>query len=70
MDHLAKQKNLFVRIVLKGLIADFNCIFNTVTKAKVSGKVKLNGPEIENSGREVLLSQIFRAAHLFYLSGN
>src|SRR5688572_6275343 len=70
MDHLTQQKNSFVRILLKGLVTYFNCIFDTVAETKVPRKVELDRPEIEHCGREVLLSQIFRAAHFFYFAGN
>jgi hypothetical protein len=69
MNHLTKQKNPFVRIVLKGFIADLDCILNPVTKTEMSGQIKLHGAEVEKGRRKVLLSQIFRTANFFYPSG-
>ena len=46
VNHLAEQKNSFVRIFLNCLVADFNGIFHAITKSEMTGDVKLNGAKI------------------------
>jgi len=47
MDHLAKQENPLRGIFLKRLIADLDCVFNTVTKSEVTRKKENYRSEIE-----------------------
>lgn len=59
VNHLAQEINVFASGFFECPIGDFNGIFNAITEAKMSCQNKLNRPEIQHSGRKILLAQIF-----------
>ena len=48
--HLAQKENPFTAVFLQGTVADFDCVFNAVTKSKMAGEIKDDGTEIDNGG--------------------
>lgn len=69
MNHLAQQKHTLRSVLLKGLIADLDCIFNAIAESKMAGQVKDYGTKIQHRGRKILLAQVFYSSDLLYPSG-
>jgi hypothetical protein len=67
VNHLTQQINFFIRILLKGAIADFNGILNAVTKTKMTGDVKLYRTKVQDGRAKILFTQILLSAQFLNL---
>jgi hypothetical protein len=67
--HLAQKKNLFASIFFQSLIAYFDCIFDSITKAEMTREIEFNRSKIKKCRLKVLFAQILDTAWFFDLSG-
>jgi len=57
-------------VFLQGFVAEFNGVFDSITKTEMAGDVKFYGSEIQNGGRKVLFTKVFQSPGFFYSAGD
>jgi len=70
VNHLAKQKNTFARILPYCPVADLNCILYPIAESEVPGDDKLYLAKIQNGRIKVFFPEIVISPLFFDFSNN